>query len=272
MNESQPSDGSMEWIIFPMPDTGYAPFTVNLQVRVNQQYDYITWIWGDDSPWERKYFGQDPNPEVASHTYTKVGVHHIHVQFHYGPWGAACGSDIEVFGGLAPRITSVNMSTPNPDTGMMLQFDAYLDNTKGRPTYIRWDWGDGQQTIMDYPDFHPVTGHQYSFPGIYYVTVFASNDVGSDSKVISVGIAEPPPPIVCTEGEDITELCWDGSIVPIQRCINNQWVATGLECPPTNGDDNGNGAEIDMMPIVLAAGAGALLLIGLFAMTRGENG
>ena len=35
----------------------------------------------------------------------------------------------------------------------------------------------------------------------------------------------------CEDGQVLTQLCWDGSVIVTQICMDGEWVATGARCP-----------------------------------------
>jgi len=82
-------------------------------------------------------------------------------------------------------------ANPNPGTeGESVRFSS---NVRGdTPVNYRWNFGDGSTAQSSSPT------HTYNEPGTYQVTLNVSNDVGQDSRSVSVEI-EPALAAICTE-------------------------------------------------------------------------
>jgi len=82
-------------------------------------------------------------------------------------------------------------ASPNPGTeGEPVRFSSSVRGDT--PVDYEWDFGDGGTSQANTPT------HTYDTPGTYQVTLNASNDVGQDSRSISVEI-EPALAAICTE-------------------------------------------------------------------------
>ena len=82
-------------------------------------------------------------------------------------------------------------ANPNPGTeGEPVRFSS---NVRGdSPVNYRWNFGDGSTGQSASPT------HTYDEPGTYQVTLNVSNDVGQDSRSVSVEV-EPALAAICTE-------------------------------------------------------------------------
>jgi PKD repeat protein len=82
-------------------------------------------------------------------------------------------------------------ANPNPGTeGEPVRFSSSVRGDS--PVDYEWDFGDGSTAQSTSPT------HVYNEPGAYQVTLNVSNDVGRDSRSISVEI-EPALAAICTE-------------------------------------------------------------------------
>jgi outer membrane protein OmpA-like peptidoglycan-associated protein len=82
-------------------------------------------------------------------------------------------------------------ANPNPGTeGEPVNFSSSVRGDS--PVDYEWDFGDGGTSQANTPS------HTYDEPGTYQVTLNVSNDVGQDSRSISVEI-EPALAAICTE-------------------------------------------------------------------------
>jgi outer membrane protein OmpA-like peptidoglycan-associated protein len=82
-------------------------------------------------------------------------------------------------------------ANPNPGTeGEPVRFSSSVRGDS--PVDYEWDFGDGSTAQSTSPT------HVYNEPGAYQVTLNVSNDVGQDSRSISVEI-EPALAAICTE-------------------------------------------------------------------------
>ncbi len=82
-------------------------------------------------------------------------------------------------------------ANPNPGTeGEPVNFSSSVRGDS--PVDYSWNFGDGGTSQANVPS------HTYDTPGTYQVTLSASNDVGQDSRSISVEI-EPALAAICTE-------------------------------------------------------------------------
>lgn len=81
---------------------------------------------------------------------------------------------------------------------------SFFDNSTDVPQTWRWDFGDGDTSILQNPT------HSYSASGMYIVQLIVSNTLGSDSTTRQITINLPPAPIA-----DNLQLCLgDTAYVP----------------------------------------------------------
>lgn len=60
-----------------------------------------------------------------------------------------------------------------------LEIGVDASQTTGNPTLLRWEFGDG--TTLDSNDYLDIPPHTYTSPGIYSITLTASNPAGSST-------------------------------------------------------------------------------------------
>jgi outer membrane protein OmpA-like peptidoglycan-associated protein len=81
----------------------------------------------------------------------------------------------------------------NPNPGTEGESISFSSNVRGdTPVDYRWNFGDGETAQSDSPT------HTYDEPGTYQVTLNVQNDVGQDSRSVSVEV-EPALAAICTE-------------------------------------------------------------------------
>jgi PKD repeat protein len=95
-------------------------------------------------------------------------------------------SDESLGTGAPPKPTA--SFTASPTSGEAPLPVQFTDTSTGSPTAWNWDFGDGATSTAQNP------GHTYSSPGMYTVTLTASNVAGSSTATATVTVSAPPPP------------------------------------------------------------------------------
>jgi len=144
------------------PQTGNAPLTVTFTDRSTGGPTMWAWNFGDGS-----------SDVVANpvHTYSKPGVYSVTLTA-----SNQYGSDTVTKNQLI-KVTNIPIKADfvaNPQSGNAPLTVTFTDRSTGGPTMWAWDFGDGGTDMVA----NPV--HTYSKPGIYSVTLTASNQYGSD--------------------------------------------------------------------------------------------
>ncbi len=86
------------------------------------------------------------------------------------------------------------------------QFTDFSNTTKGYVTVWHYDFGDGNEQTINFPD-NPNVSHQYTNPGVYTVILTVTNSVGC-SNSISRDIVVVPSPVA---NFDMSSFCLSGS-------------------------------------------------------------
>lgn len=153
-----------------------------------------TWNFGD---------GSSGSGLLTNHSFSSTG--RYAVQFEASNEGGSDGDTIAVRVVEPPQpasITSVNAS-PNPvDEGEEVRFSS---NVQGdTPVSHRWSFGDGFQASGQSPT------HTYDEPGQYTARLEASNNVGSDSRTVTVRVNRVLPE-VCTTVSELGSAFFEGN-------------------------------------------------------------
>jgi PKD repeat protein len=91
----------------------------------------------------------------------------------------------------------------NPNPGTEGESISFSSNVRGdTPVDYRWNFGDGETAQSDSPT------HTYDEPGTYQVTLNVQNDVGQDSRSVSVEV-EPSLPPICMEITEFNSAFFD---------------------------------------------------------------
>jgi outer membrane protein OmpA-like peptidoglycan-associated protein len=159
-------------------------FEASIQNDADEPLTY-TWDFGD---------GSSGSGLLTTHSYNSPGQYAI--RFEAGNEGGSDGDTISVRVVPQPQpasITSVN-ATPNPvDEGEQVRFSS---NVQGdTPITHRWQFGDGFQASGQSPT------HTYDEPGQYTARLEASNNVGSDSRTVTVRVNRSLPEVCTTVSE-----------------------------------------------------------------------
>ncbi|MBU0984006.1 MAG: PKD domain-containing protein [candidate division Zixibacteria bacterium] len=170
---------------------GCAPLTVDFEDRSTGGPTWWRWDFGDG--------GRDYH-QNASHTYTAPGEYDVALKVLND-----CGKD-----SVVKRIYIRVKPGPTADfTADVTQLCAggtvaFTDLSRDADSRL-WDFGDGTTST----DQHP--GHVYPLPGIYTVTLTATNECGSDVAAKTEFITVLPSPIADFTS-DVTSVCKDGPV------------------------------------------------------------
>lgn len=156
------------------------------QEKANKPLTY-SWRFGDGSTASRRR---------ARHSYRSTGTYRV--RFHVENEGGSDRDTISVRVVPPPKpasITSIN-ATPNPvDQGKRVRFSS---NVQGNaPLKRQWRFGDGTTALGQSPS------HTYKKPGEYTVRLTASNEVGEDSRRLTVRVNRVLPGI-CTSVSELS--------------------------------------------------------------------
>lgn len=168
------------------PDTLETDETGSFEAAIENEEDADTpityeWTFGD---------GASASGLSATHAYGSTGDYTI--RFRASNEGGADTSSTSVTVVPPPQpasIASLN-ANPNPvDEGEQVRFSANVQGDS--PVTRNWDFGDGASGSGSSPT------HTYEEPGEYTVTLDASNEVGEDSRTVTVDV-ERVLPEICT--------------------------------------------------------------------------
>ncbi len=155
------------------PTSGCAPLTVDFTDQ--SEGDIIAWDWdfGDGGT------STDQNP---THVYQNAGNYTVSLMV-----TAAEGTDTET------KVNYISVSdvpvadfVGSPDSGSAPLTVNFTDLSTGNPTAWSWVFGDGGTSFLQNPT------HTYNSPGVYTVTLTASNACGSDveTKIDYITVTE----------------------------------------------------------------------------------
>jgi PKD repeat protein len=88
--------------------------------------------------------------------------------------------------GIAPT-AFFTASAVIAEVGELIQF---TNMSEGTDLTFEWDFDDGSPIVSE-----PDPSHAFDAPGIYQVTLTASNELGSDSYTLEIEVVEPPEPL-----------------------------------------------------------------------------
>ncbi|MFB6098100.1 MAG: PKD domain-containing protein, partial [Salinibacter sp.] len=144
-----------------------------------------SWQFGD---------GESATGQEVRHAYSSPG--NYRVQFVVSNEGGAdtSGASVTVVPPPQPAsITSIN-ATPNPvDEGERVRFSSNVQGDS--PLSYNWSFGDGATASGQSPT------HTYEEPGQYTVRLEASNNVGEDSRTLTVRVNRVLPEVCTTVSE-----------------------------------------------------------------------
>jgi PKD repeat protein len=144
-----------------------------------------TWNYGD---------GTTGSGLTTNHSYNSAGQYSV--QFRASNEGGADSASARVTVVVPPQpaqITSVN-ANPNPvDAGNRVNFSSNVQGDS--PLSYSWNFGDGSSGSGSSPS------HTYESAGEYTVELQASNNVGQDSRTLTVRVNRALPEICTTVSE-----------------------------------------------------------------------
>jgi C1A family cysteine protease/PKD repeat protein len=161
-----------------VPDSGPAPLTVQFNDTSINDPEVWNWSFGDGT-W---YNTTDFALRNVSHTYYAAGNYTATLSVSNDTYTTTASTNIWA-------MMDVNF-TAAPTYGLAPLAVAFTDLTAGEPDAWLWEFGDGFTSA----DQNPV--HMYATPGLYTVTLTASNagDSGTMTKMNYIAAALPPNP------------------------------------------------------------------------------
>jgi len=171
------------------PDTLETDESGTFEATINQEEAgtplTYTWNFGD---------GSTASGLLADHTYSSTGQYSV--QFEASNEGGSDTDTISVMVVPPPQpasITSINAS-PNPvDEGETVRFSSNVQGDS--PIERRWTFGNGATSSSQSPT------HVYEEPGQYTARLEASNNVGEDSRTVTVRVNQVLPQVCTTVSE-----------------------------------------------------------------------
>ena len=170
------------------PDTLEADESGTFEASINEKADKpvtYSWNFGD---------GSSGSGLLTNHSYSSTGRYSI--RFQASNEGGSDSDTIAVMVVPPPQpasITSVNAS-PNPvDEGEPVRFSSNVQGDS--PLSYNWSFGDGASASGRSPT------HTYQEPGQYTARLRASNNVGNDSRTVTVRVNRVLPDVCTTVNE-----------------------------------------------------------------------
>ena len=170
------------------PDTLETNESGTFEASINQEADApvtYTWTFGD---------GSTGSGLLTNHSYGSTGLYAI--RFEASNEGGSDSDTISVRVVPEPQpasITSVN-ATPNPvDEGESVRFSSNVQGDS--PVSYSWSFGDGSSAMSQSPT------HTYEEPGEYTARLRASNEVGEDTRTVTVRVNRALPEVCTTISE-----------------------------------------------------------------------
>lgn len=172
------------------PDTLEANESGTFEATIENEDDAdepltYSWDYGD---------GSTGSGLLSNHSYNDTGEYTV--QFRASNEGGADSSTASVTVIPEPQpaeITSLN-ANPNPvDEDEQVQFSGNVQGDS--PLNYNWDFGDGNSSTSESPT------HTYDEAGQYTVRLEASNNVGEDSRSVTVQVNRALPEICTTVSE-----------------------------------------------------------------------
>jgi outer membrane protein OmpA-like peptidoglycan-associated protein len=171
------------------PDTLETEETGTFEASINDQEadEPLTYNWsfGD---------GSTASGLLTNHSYSSTGRYSIRFQASNEGGSDSDTISVQVVPQPQPaQITSINAS-PNPvDEGEPVRFSS---NVQGDSPLSRdWSFGDGSTSMSQSPT------HTYEEPGEYTARLEASNDVGTDTRTVTVRVNRVLPEVCTTVSE-----------------------------------------------------------------------
>jgi chitodextrinase len=145
------------------PTSGCAPLGVTFTDKSTGNPISWSWKFGD---------GGTSTAQHPKYTYNKPGVYTVSLTA-----TNKCGSDTETKTDYITVNTPPNAEfTGTPRIGCGTLTVAFTDNSTGNPTSWSWDFGDGGTSTAQHPKY------TYNKPGVYTVSLTATNKCGSDTE------------------------------------------------------------------------------------------
>ena len=170
------------------PDTLETNESGTFEASINQEADApvtYTWTFGD---------GSTGSGLLTNHSYGSTGLYSI--RFEASNEGGSDADTISVRVVPEPQpasITSVN-AAPNPvDEGESVRFSSNVHGDS--PVSYSWSFGDGSSAMSQSPT------HTYEEPGEYTARLRASNEVGEDTRTVTVRVNRALPEVCTTISE-----------------------------------------------------------------------
>jgi PKD repeat protein len=177
------------------PDTLQTDEQGTFEAEVNEDAETpveYTWAFGD---------GSTGSGAIATHAYGAEGEYMVTFS---ASNEANTASDSLVVTVVPPPVPAqVVTLSANPNPGTEDEPIRFSSSVRGdTPVDYRWDFGDGATSQATTPT------HAYDEPGTYDVSLSVSNDIGEDSRSISVEI-EPALAAICTEVTEFNSAFFD---------------------------------------------------------------
>lgn len=170
------------------PDTLETGESGTFEASINQDADEpltYTWNFGD---------GSTGSGLLANHMYNSTGQYDV--EFEASNEGGSDADTISVMVVPPPQpasITSVN-ANPNPvDEGESVRFTSNVQGDS--PLSYTWNFGDGQSASGS------SATHTYDEPGQYTARLEASNEVGEDTRSVTIRVNQAVPEMCMTISE-----------------------------------------------------------------------
>lgn len=170
------------------PDTLETNESGTFEASINQEADQpvtYTWNFGD---------GSTGSGLLTNHSYSSTGRYSIRFQASNEGGSDADTISVRVVEPPQPAsVTSIN-ATPNPvDEGETVRFSSNVQGDS--PVSYSWNFGDGSSAMSQSPT------HTYEEPGQYTARLRASNDVGEDTRTVTVRVNRVLPEVCTTISE-----------------------------------------------------------------------
>jgi len=172
------------------PDTLETNESGTFKASINEEADEpvtYTWNFGD---------GSSGSGLLADHSYSSTGRYSIRFRARNENGSDTDTISVTVVPPPQPASIASISATPNPvDEDKTVRFTS---NVQGeRPLSRNWSFGDGTSTTGRSPT------HTYQEPGEYTVRLQASNDVGGNTRTVTVRVRRALPD-VCTTINDLS--------------------------------------------------------------------
>ena len=206
-----------------IPTSGEVPLTVNFaDISTNTPTSW-QWDFGD---------GNNSNLQNPSHIYQSAGSYTV-ILIATNDYG----SDTEIKNNyITTGNTPVADFTATPTSGTAPLNVSFTDISSNTPTSWQWDFGDGNSSIEQNPEY------TYDDDGTYNVMLTVTNPYGSDTKeeidyiTVTSGVGEPCPGIeTITYGGQIYNTVLIGEQCWFKENLNIGEMIPGDDDPEDNG-------------------------------------